>query len=677
MRVGFTFCSIIVGILENTRIILCRKWQMGFMNVSFEFLYEAGQITPEAEEYSLIVTVSSDVDAYDEEEVIELENKAQELLARIYGLDGFSDTSRKVVSGQASEEEGEIVRRINRNTVFNNSKWENNEEYLFQSETGNVLKALPILLAVSMILLIFNSMHIAIAENTRELGMLRCIGMNYWQTGLIIFAENIFYCILGYGLGIVFGNLLNQIIAKKILLYLTGEYVGIRQLPSSYLLTAAVVLIALVMAFALSIHKIIALTPIEASKYNGSTISPKKVQTMEQWSSVKFTKRNIRREQSKSVIVMLSMIFSMMILMIIVNTMLNVKLPEKDRKSRFSDYEVYIPRDGWMGAMEGNFIVELSIPEIEEVRGVTGVEKTYAMGTNYFCFMYQQNGNDIHDIIYDDALFQWLLEQNGKTELWNKELDSICVITGAYEEEQELLEEIEEAGSITYILNNGEQGTLDVNFVLHADYIPEIKENGEGRGAVTIILTEKAALEIYGDYSYTDVMIKCNSDANEKTFAEVAAVFADNEYAICGSYEMGMEKIITDTLVLLYIAAMIVFATAVTAVLNMMIIMKANLVLRRREYGIWRALGMALKQLKRTISIEVLLMLFTSYVIAVVISFPLICYMCALMGNFNVKGIVTGYLGIGVVFILSVYILVMSGLKFKQTNEIIADIREE
>ena len=674
---GDTYCFRLVGIMENSPILSSSEWQMGFMNVSLEFLYEAGLVTPEAEEYTLIVTVNSDVDAYDAEKVMESEDNAKELLARIYGLDSYYDTARNVFSGQASEEEREAVRRVGEKFGDNHSKTENIEEYRSQSEAGNALKALAVVLAVTVVLLIFNSMHLTIAENTRELGMLRCIGMNYRQTGLIIFAENIFYSILGYGIGIVFGNLLNQVIAKNILFYLTGDHVEIRQLESSYLLTAAVVLFSFVMAFGLSIHKIFVLTPIEASKYNGFIAKTQKVQTMEKWSCVKFAERNIRRERSKSVIVMLSMIFSMIILMVIVNTMLNVKLPEKDQKSRFSDYEVYIPRDGWMAAMEGNFIVELSIPEIKEVRGVIGVEKTYAMGTNYFCFMYQQNGNDIPNIIYDDALFQWLLEQNGKTELWNKELDSICVITGAYEEEQELLEEIEETGSITYILNNGEQGTLDVNFVLHADYIPEIKENGEGRGAVTIILTEKAALEIYGDYSYTDVMIKCNSDANEKTFAEVAAVFANNEYAVCGSYEVGMEKMITDTLVILYIAALIVTATAVTAVLNMMIIMKANLILRRREHGIWRALGMSLKRLKRTISMEVLLMLFASYGIAVIVSLPIQRYLCIQQEAVNVKGIMTGYLGVGIVSITLVYFLVMSGLKFKNTNEIIADIREE
>lgn len=162
-----------------------------------------------------------------------------------------------------------------------------------------------------MVILIFNSMHLTIVENTKEPGMFRWMGMNYRQTGLIVFTENIFYCILGYGIGIVFGNIMNRMLAKNILYYLTGDHMGIRQLKSSYLLTAAIALIALVMAFVLSVHKILALTPIEASKYNGLNTQNQKVRTMEKWSSVKFAGRNIRRERSKSMIVMLSMIFSL------------------------------------------------------------------------------------------------------------------------------------------------------------------------------------------------------------------------------------------------------------------------------------------------------------------------------------------------------------------------------
>ena len=86
---------------------------------------------------------------------------------------------------------------------------------------------------------------------------------------------------------------------------------------------------------------------------------------------------------------------------------------------------------------------------------------------------------------------------------------------------------------------------------------------------------------------------------------------------------------------------------------------------------------MSLKRLKGTVSIEVLLMLLASYMLAVIVSFPIQCYLCNMMENWNTAGILSGYLGVGIVSILLVYFLVMSGLKFKETNEIMADIREE
>lgn len=674
---GETYCFRLVGIMENTPVLLSSDWTRGFLCVSLEFLYNEGLVTPETEEYSLIITVNSDIDAYDNEKIYELDRKARELLAEPYGID-YYDTVQRALDGQATEEEKDVLGKIGERIGFNHSKTENIEEYASQSETGKVLKTFVILIAVAMVFLIFNSMHLTIAENTRELGMLRCIGMDYRQTGLVVFTENIFYCILGYGIGVAFGNMLNQVLAKKILYYLTGDFVEIRQLGSSYLLTAVVVLVSLIMAFILSVHKILVLTPIEASKYTGITARNKKVRVMEKWSAVKFALRNIGRERSKSILVMISMIFSMIILMLIINTIASVKLPEKDKKSRFSDYEAYVTLSGMMDALEGISSAKITFSEMEEMKKINGVEKLYAIGANLDTeeTMYHENGNRIPDIIYNDEMWKWLLEQNGKSELWEKGPDSICVITGAYgEEEKRLLNEIEETGAVAYRLENGKEGILNVDFVLYADYIPEYK--GTSGTPVTVILTEKAAAEIYTDYSYLDVMIKCNSEADEKTYADIVSVFSENEYAICGSYETGMEKMIADALVIIYIAALIVIATAVTAVLNMMIIMKANLVLRRKEYGIWRVLGMPLKQLKRTISMEILLMLFVSYVIAVVISLPIQGYFCDMIGNRNTAGILSGYLGVGAISISLVYFLVMSNLKFKKTNQIMADIREE
>lgn len=172
-------------------------------------------------------------------------------------------------------------------------------------------------------------------------------------------------------------------------------------------------------------------------------------------------------------------------------------------------------------------------------------------------------------------------------------------------------------------------------------------------------------------------MIKFNSDYNENTKEEILKVFETKEYILSGSYEVGMERIIQNTLSMIYIAALIVAATFLTAVLNMMIIMKSNIVVRRKEYGIWRAIGMSLEELKNSIRLEVLKLLIVSYILAVVISLPIQIYMYIQMGIFNVSKMIYGYIGVGITVITLVYVLVILGLKFKDTNEIILDIRED
>ncbi|MCM1539191.1 MAG: ABC transporter permease [bacterium] len=676
---GTSYRFRIVGIMENSPILSSDGWQRGFMCVSFGFLYEAGLITPETEAHQVFVTINSDVDAYDSEKMLDYADESCQMLGALYGID-YWESMHRVVAGEAGEEEAALLRKINQNVGTNSVKMENIQEYESQSQIGNALKGFVVLIAVALVFLIFNSMYLTIAENTRELGMLRCIGMDYRQTGLIIFAENICYCLIGYWIGILFGNVLNQGVAGTILYYLAGDAVEIRQLGSSYLLTAVDILISFAFAFGLSIRKIFRLTPIEASKYNGLTVKNRKVRPMEKWSALRFAGRNIGRERGKSAIVMISMIFSMTVLLLVVNTVLSVKQPEKDPKSQFSDYEIYVPLNVIADVMDG-IIPEAGVSDAEmaELRNTAGVEEVYAIGWSPFRedFIYSlKNDSLISAYTYNEAMFRWLLEQNGAAQLWEQSPDAICVVAGAYgEEKQEMLDEIEAAGAVAYRLESGKEGAINVAGVLHADYVPTDK--GSGDGSVMLILTEKAAREVYGRNTYLDVMVKCGPDADDGIYREIAMIFAGNENVVCGSYEVGMEQEVKNGLSIIYVAALIAAATAVTAVLNMMIIMKANLVLRRKEHGIWRALGMHLRRLKGTIRIEILFMLLISYAVAMVLSFPLQRYLCGVMENFDPMKLLTGYLFVGIGSVLFVYLLVMSGLKFRGTHQIMADIKEE
>lgn len=666
----------ISGIIENTDMLKKSDLTYGSCFFSYDFMENHKELMTDGKCYVKLITIEKSRSSNQSSDV---RWKCMEILALLYDVDYNSAIEKMIKGEEITEQQAEIVKYIGESIIFNNDKIQAYTELENNSVIGQALRILVLLIAVAIALLIFNSMHLAIAENTRELGILRCIGMDCRQTGLLVFAENAFYCLSGYIIGISCGNLINSIFAKKVMLLLTGNTIVLRQLLGTYMYIAIVVVLSLGLAFLLSLQKIIKLTPLEASKYTG--LAEKKVykgKIMDKWSAEEFAGRNIRRERGKSAVVIITMTFSMIILMLIVNTMLSVKIPEKDKKSKFSDYEVYITLQGLLDSCEGEKVNEITPENINMIAEIHGVDKVYAMrlALNKECSLVSNDGFFINYKVYNDEMLEWFLKENGEEELWNTGIESICIITGAYDEEdKKILEEIQNKGTIEYVLEDEKKGSMSVNAVIHTDYEP--KQKDLKNNSFLLILSEKCAREIFNQIGYTDVMIKFNTDADTETKTAIADIFKDNPYVLCGSYEIGMERIIQEIMYLIYIAALLVIATMVTAVLNMIIIMKANLMLRRKEYGIWRAIGMPISKLKNTIRIEILLMLLISYVAAIILSLPMQIYMCFIMENINVTGMICGYFGVGIVVVLLVYILVMASLKFKKTNPIIIDIREE
>lgn len=667
----------ISGMIENTDMLKKSDLTFGTCLFSIDFMEKHKDFMTDEGCYVELVTIEKEGLS---DNIVDIRKKCMEIFSELYSVD-HDLVSRKVLNGiEVTENEKEVVKCAGDSVTYNDDKIKAYTELSNRSEVGQALRMLVILIAIAMVLLIFNNMHLNIAENTRELGMLRCIGMDSIQTGILIFAENFIYCLLGYGIGVILGNFINNLFANKIMFWLCSENVILTQTSDTYFYIAVVEILSMILAFVLSMQKIIGLKPLEASKYTGiGSEKIRKRKCMEKWSVKEFAIRNIQRKRVNSLVVIITMTFSMIILMLIVNTMLSIKLPQKNRKSQFSDYEVYVSLQGILDSLAGEASdVEIKPENLESILHVHGVDKVFAMGigTDMKKNLTQKEDTSVVTYkIYNDEMMEWFLKENGKNQLWQEGISSICVITGAYDEtDEKVLKEIEEKGIISYEMNSGKKGDLVVNTIIYSDYEPEQKDMKSS--PFVVILSEECAFKMFDTFGYTDVMIDFNKEADEETKKDIAGIFKENEYVLCGSYDIGMERVLQTTLYMVFIAVFVVVAMMVTSVLNMVIIMKANLVFRRKEYGIWRALGMPLTELKKTIHVEVLILLLTSYVIAVVVSLPIQFYLCIGMGNINIKHMLYGYSGVGISIILVVYLLVICNLKFKESNRIIDDIRE-
>jgi putative ABC transport system permease protein len=84
---------------------------------------------------------------------------------------------------------------------------------------GNILMILYVLLALSVIVSLFgivNTLVLTIFERTRELGMLRAVGMTRWQVRWMITLESVVTALIGAVIGIVLGIVLAVLLIVRV-----------------------------------------------------------------------------------------------------------------------------------------------------------------------------------------------------------------------------------------------------------------------------------------------------------------------------------------------------------------------------------------------------------------------------------------------------------------------------
>ena len=106
-------------------------------------------------------------------------------------------------------------------TGFPNAKVQDREEFKNNQASflGNILNILYVLLALSVIVSLFgivNTLVLTIFERTRELGMLRAVGMTRWQMRSMITLESVVTALIGAVIGIVLGIVLSVLLIVRV-----------------------------------------------------------------------------------------------------------------------------------------------------------------------------------------------------------------------------------------------------------------------------------------------------------------------------------------------------------------------------------------------------------------------------------------------------------------------------
>jgi len=136
--------------------------------------------------------------------------------------------------------------------AFPDAKVQTREGWITQQDKdfNQFLIMLYVLLALSVIISIFgmiNTLALAVYERTRELGMLRAVGMTRWQARTMIGSESVITALIGAAIGLPLGMFLAAMVTKALDQYEVRYVIPLLPLVAFALVAVLVGLVAAIM----------------------------------------------------------------------------------------------------------------------------------------------------------------------------------------------------------------------------------------------------------------------------------------------------------------------------------------------------------------------------------------------------------------------------------------------
>jgi putative ABC transport system permease protein len=149
---------------------------------------------------------------------------------------------------------------------FPNAKVADRNQFISDQISGlnTILNVLYVLLALSIVISLFgivNTLVLSVFERTRELGMLRAIGMTRWQVRAMISFESVITALIGAVIGIALGIVLASLLALRL------DFVAFAVPVGSLVIFAVAAIVVGLLAAIFPARRAARLNPLEALQY--------------------------------------------------------------------------------------------------------------------------------------------------------------------------------------------------------------------------------------------------------------------------------------------------------------------------------------------------------------------------------------------------------------------------
>jgi putative ABC transport system permease protein len=154
----------------------------------------------------------------------------------------------------------------NTHAPYPNAKVADRDQFIDDQISGlnTILNVLYVLLALSIVVSLFgivNTLVLSVFERTRELGMLRAIGMTRWQVRWMISWESVITALIGAAIGIALGIILAALLAARL------DFVAFAVPVSSLIVFAIAAIVVGLLAAILPARRASRLNVLEALQY--------------------------------------------------------------------------------------------------------------------------------------------------------------------------------------------------------------------------------------------------------------------------------------------------------------------------------------------------------------------------------------------------------------------------
>lgn len=514
------------------------------------------------------------------------------------------------------------------------------------------------IIVICTVAVIYNAFHISVLERINQFGIIRSVGASPKQIRKIVFKEAGLMSLIAIPLGLFSG-----VLAMKIVLLIIGKNaseffkeINILISPKVLIISAAVGLVSVYLSAFLPALRAGRVSPLEAitnrGAYKKEKIKRKKRKSkLSKLFRIEFVmaNKNIKRNKKRFMITVFSMIISI-VMFVVFNSFMQMGNSFNDNNEEYNlDYKVYsrIIRD-----------TKKEIPQefynkVKEIEGVDKIyklyEKTYTSSlidenkiseeyNKYFSYeddTFEQNGEKVVDLstiltAYDKETMELAKEylRHGEidTEKMNNENGVILFNTSElYNQEEDKMDNV-----IFTNIKPGDEITINLdtrykedkeypNKIMKVKVMAVLEKSPLGESYnydnIEVITTKNVYEKITEKMIYEDgkegkltcngLNIKIKEGLDKEKISEKMNELGE-EYDYINVIDMG-EQLKKENQQKLEISIFLYGFVAVIALIgsvNIINTVSTNLILRQREFGSLKAIGMTMSQIKRMVYLE-------------------------------------------------------------------------